>query len=203
MSSHASRAHTRSHRYEVLCPSGFGGFPAPRLWPRLNGRNRVCWPSSRVVIATGPGRPRSAPARGRQASRSSGPDRVRYCSTASSMFWPVRWFFNSAVATGIPLTNRHRSTVFVESGRTEAAGSPSAGWRRNARPAPGRPRTLGGDTTAGRHALVDDAVTQHIERPALVDLLGQALHELLSRNRDVATVSLDQPRPRVRLCRAR
>ena len=28
--------------------------------------------------------------------------------------WPVSGFFSSAVATGIPLTNRHRSSVFVE-----------------------------------------------------------------------------------------
>ena len=38
---------------------------------------------------------------------------VRYWAMAFSTVWPVSGFFNSAVATGIPLTNSPRSTVRV------------------------------------------------------------------------------------------
>ena len=65
MSSQASRAQTRSHRYEVLCPLGFGGLPLPRLWPWLNGRNRVAFAFQLGGHRDGsPGRPRSGPAPG-------------------------------------------------------------------------------------------------------------------------------------------
>ena len=37
---------------------------------------------------------------------------VRYCSFASRTVWCVSGFFSSAVATGMPLTNRPRSSSF-------------------------------------------------------------------------------------------
>ena len=66
-SSQASRCHTRSHRYAVRCPSGFGGLPAPPV-VALVERQEPGVPARPAGSSSPPARcrPRSAPPPARQ-----------------------------------------------------------------------------------------------------------------------------------------
>ena len=120
------------------------------------------------------------------------------------MFWPVRWFFSSAVATGMPLRNRQRSTrlVGVRVERELARDGQPVGVVVGDQ--------LGRDAERGlaiREAdldvLVADAVTEDIDRAALVDLLRKPLDEPLARELLVAAVGLDELAPTPGLASAR
>ena len=121
---------------------------------------------------------------------------VRYCSIACSMFWPVRWFFSSAVATGMPLRNRHRSTRLVRIGveRELARDRQAVGVVVGDQ--------LGRDAECGLpigqadlDVLIADAMPDDIDRAALVDLLRKALDEPLPGDALVAAVGLDELLP--------
>jgi hypothetical protein len=84
-------------------------FPAPPL-PWSKGRNTVASRASRVVIATRCGSTAKCTNVRARKIRSLGLRSVRYCAIACSTFWCVSGFFNSAVATGIPLTTNVRSS---------------------------------------------------------------------------------------------
>ena len=116
------------------------------------------------------------------------------------MFCPVRWFFSSAVATGMPLTNKHRSIVLLDSG---SKGS----WRVTvSRFAVVVGDQLRGNTERGLpvgepdlDVLIADPVPENIDRAALIDLLGEPLGEPLAGTVLVAAMGLDQLRPCRRL----
>jgi hypothetical protein len=69
----------------------------------------VSCPASRVVIATRCGSTAKCTSVRDRKMRSWGLRSERYCVIACSMVCPVNGFFNSAVATGIPLTTSARS----------------------------------------------------------------------------------------------
>ena len=82
--------------------------------PALVERQEPGLLAPQVGAETAPrGRPwRSGPSSGRARRASPGGCGPRlYCSTASSTVCLVRLFFSSKVATGSPLTNRHRSNA--------------------------------------------------------------------------------------------
>src|SRR5436309_6300710 len=92
---HGSFAQTRSHRYDVRCPLGFGGFPALPTAPRLNGRNRVAVPANFVVMET----LRGSAAKWTSARRASvtffGLRSVRYWLIALSRLGRLAYFLRS------------------------------------------------------------------------------------------------------------
>ena len=113
-SSQASRSHTCSHRYAVSYPPLGGlpdvpGCPAPAE-PWLKGRKRVSCPAKLVVIATWCGSTAKWTKVRLAKIRSCGFRSVRYWVIACSRPCPVNGFFNSAVATGTPLTANVRSS---------------------------------------------------------------------------------------------
>lgn len=112
-----SRCRTSRQKYDVSDPSGSGGFPAPSLYPRLNGKNVVFFPSNLVVMATTVFvTTKNTTARAPNASNGSfvslpgsvGWREWAYCTCPSTTDW-VKSVFNSTVATGSPLRNRTKS----------------------------------------------------------------------------------------------
>ena len=135
-------------------------------------------PSSLVVIATESGSTAKWTSARRPSVTFLGSRSVRYCSIACSMFWPVRWFLSSAVATGMPLRNRQRSTRLVRLGverqlprdRQPVGVVVGDQLRRDA-----EGRLAIGE--ADLDVLIADAVADDVDGPALVDLLRQPLDE--------------------------
>ena len=178
-----------------------GGLPAPvavalveRQEPRVALR-RGGWSSPRRSVSTA----KCTTARRSQRHVRSGPDPCGTARWRARRVWPVSGFFNSAVATGMPFTNRHQ---IERLGRarlgTEAGGSPSTGSPRTGPPAPGSARAPGGSTPAGSGLLdprIDHTVAQHVDRAPLVELLRQPIEELPLRSLRRTPCSFDQPSP--------
>ena len=200
MSSQASRAQTRSHRYAVRWPSGFGGLPSPRSWPRLNGRNRVACPVQ-------PGRHRDRVGVDREVHERPPAER-------DVLRVPVR-----AVLLDRVLDVLAGQVVLQLRRRDRDAVDEQAQVERLVRL--GIERQLAGDRQPVRvvvrdqlrrdperrlaigepdlDVLIADAVPQDVDRPALIDLLRQPLREPPARELLVAAVGLDQLLPLRRL----
>ncbi len=189
MSSHASRCQTCSHRYAVFVAArGSPGSPPrpstpgpPEPW--LNGRNTGLVPGQPGGHERrGPDRPRSAPASGPGRSGRSGCGPCRYWCIACSRSGRC-WFFNSAVATGIPLTTSSRSTV-----------SPAVRLRVVQLPGHREPVGLVELPQLGRQVVrrrevrevdllaeVLHSATDHVDSPPCSDLVGETSRELALR----------------------
>ena len=126
----------------------------------------------------GPGRPRS----GRRARRASvtfvGSRSRRYCAIACSTFWPVSGFFSSAVATGMPFTKQREVERLRLVGAVGELADEREPVRVVARDELGREPVRRLEVREpDLDAEVLDAVAQHVDGAALVDLGREPLEE--------------------------